>query len=257
MIIVVSPAKSLDYDSPLATRRFTQPEFLKDSEQLVERLKSLSPEDLSELMDISESLGELNFQRFANWQPEFNLRNARQALYAFKGDVYLGLKAEEFSVADVNFAQKHFRMLSGLYGILRPLDLMQAYRLEMGTSFENAKGKNLYEFWGMKITNKLNELLSEQKQQVLINLASNEYFSAVKAKNINGRIISPVFKDYSNGEYKIISFFAKKARGTMSSWLIRNRIKSPRKISSFAEDGYIFNEELSTPDQPVFLRRDD
>lgn len=255
MIIVVSPAKSLDYESPIPTRRFTQPEFVEDSIELVENLKKLGADDLSELMHISESLGELNYSRFANWSPEFNLKNARQAIYAFKGDVYLGLQVEQFGVADINFAQKHFRMLSGLYGVLKPLDLMQPYRLEMGTRLKNNRGKDLYQFWGSKITDHLNEALQQQKQKVLVNLASNEYFGSVQRKELDGRIISPVFKDYSNGSYKILSFFAKKARGSMSAYLIRNRIVSPAKIKSFSEEGYRYCEEESTEDRPVFLRR--
>ena len=254
MLIVVSPAKSLDFESKARTRKFTEPQYLEESTQLVGQLQKLSPEDFSELMHISSDLGELNHGRYANWHTPFNLKNAKQALFAFKGDVYIGLEADKFSTADVNFAQKHLRILSGLYGLLRPLDLMQPYRLEMGSKFKNKKGKNLYEFWGGKLTENLNELFENEKKPVLINLASKEYFSAIKPKALNAEIISPVFKDFSNGKYKIVSFFAKKARGAMAAYIIQNRIKSPAKLKNFDVDGYRYSEEESTPSQPVFLR---
>ena len=254
MLIVVSPAKSLDFETKARTRRFTEPQYLEESTELVGQLQQLGPEDFSELMHISSDLGELNFQRYANWQTPFDLKNAKQALYAFTGDVYIGMEAERFSTADINFAQKHLRILSGLYGLLRPLDLMQPYRLEMGSRFKNKRGKNLYEFWGQKLTDNLNELLELEKKPVLLNLASKEYFSALKPGALNAEIISPVFKDFSNGKYKILSFFAKKARGSMAAWVIQNRVKNPNKLKEFAVDGYRYSEEESTRAQPVFLR---
>jgi uncharacterized protein len=254
MLIVVSPAKSLDFETKARTRKFTEPQYLEESTQLVGQLQKLSPEDFSELMHISSDLGELNHSRYANWHTPFDLKNAKQAIFAFKGDVYIGLEAEKFSSTDLNFAQKHLRILSGLYGLLRPLDLMQPYRLEMGSKFKNRKGKNLYDFWGNTLTENLNELLEQDKKPVLINLASKEYFSAIKPKLLNAEIISPVFKDFSNGKYKIVSFFAKKARGYMAAYIIQNRIKNPVKLKEFDVDGYYYSEEQSTPLSPVFLR---
>ena len=254
MLIVVSPAKSLDFETKAPTRKFTDPQYLAESTQLVGQLRKLSPEDFSELMNISSDLGELNHMRFANWHTPFDLKNSKQAIFAFKGDVYIGLEAEKFSRADLNFAQNHLRILSGLYGLLRPLDLMQPYRLEMGSKFKNKKGKNLYEFWDDQLTENLNELFEKDKKPVLVNLASIEYFSAIKPKSLNAEIISPVFKDLSNGKYKIVSFFAKKARGYMTAFIIQNKIKNPEKLKEFDVEGYRYSEEDSTPTQPVFLR---
>lgn len=254
MLIVVSPAKSLDFESKARTRKFTEPQYLEESTELVGQLQKLTPEDFSELMHISSALGELNHMRYANWHTPFDLKNSKQAMFAFKGDVYIGLEAEKFSTADIIFAQKHLRILSGLYGLLRPLDLMQPYRLEMGSKFKNKKGRNLYEFWGDALTENLNELFEEDKKPILVNLASKEYFSAIKPKSLNAEIISPVFKDFSNGKYKIVSFFAKKARGYMASYIIRNKIKSPAKLKEFDVDDYRYSEADSTPAQPVFLR---
>jgi len=256
MIIVISPAKSLDFDSTVRTRRFTQPEFLNDSAKLIQGLKKLNPEQVSELMNISSNLGELNYQRYANWSPPFDKANARQAIFAFKGDVYLGLQAELLSAADLTFAQKHLRILSGLYGVLKPLDLMQAYRLEMGTRLKNGRTSNLYEFWGSKLTTHLNDTLAAQNSKILINLASNEYFSSIKTKELDAEIVTPVFKDFSNGQYKVVSFFAKKARGMMSSFIIKNRIKSAAVLNKFDEAGYQYSARDSSPSKPVFLRKD-
>lgn len=217
MLIVISPAKTLDFETAPITKVHTQPEFLKESRQLVGQLKKLAPHEVSSLMKISDKLGTLNFMRFHDWKTPFTLNNAKQALLAFKGDVYTGLDAESFNSQDLTFAQKHLRILSGFYGVLRPLDLMQAYRLEMGTKFENKSGKDLYEFWGTKITDQINKDLKASKSKTLINLASNEYFKSLQANDINAEIIVPVFKDFKNGNYKIISFFAKKARGLMSA----------------------------------------
>lgn len=255
MLIVISPAKSLDYESPVRTRRFTQPEFLSESEQLISTLRRLSAQDLSTLMSISPTLGKLNHERFCDWQLPFDAENARQALFAFKGDVYLGLEAQSFEASDVTYAQHHLRILSGLYGLLRPLDLIQPYRLEMGTRLSTGRGKSLYEFWGSRITDALNAELEHQRSRELINLASNEYFKAVKTKDLAAEVISPVFRDYKGGQYKLISFFAKRARGLMSAYIIRNRIDNPRDLPSFDVDGYRYSEKDSTPTAPVFLRR--
>ncbi len=254
MLMVVSPAKSLDFESKAKTQRFTEPEYLEESTELVSQLKKMSPEDFSELMHISSNLGELNHHRFANWHAPFDLKNAKQAIFAFKGDVYIGLEAEQFSTADINFAQKHLRILSGLYGLLRPLDLMQAYRLEMGSKLKNKKGKNLYEFWDSKLTENLNTLFEQENKPVLINLASNEYFSAIKPNQLNAKVVTPTFKDFANGQYKIISFFAKKARGAMAAYIIKNRIRNPTRLQEFNVDGYRYSETDSTAAQPVFLR---
>ncbi|PCH63181.1 MAG: peroxide stress protein YaaA [SAR86 cluster bacterium] len=255
MIIVISPAKSLDFESKVNTRKFSQPEFLDDSKQLISELKKLSPDDIAELMNISAKLAELNYSRFANWTLPFEPDNAKQAIFAFTGDVYLGLNSEEFSSSDLNFAQKHLRILSGLYGLLKPLDLIQAYRLEMGSRFKNKKGNNLYEFWGSKLTETINNQLANSRDKLLINLASKEYFGSIKTSSIDGEIISPVFKDYSKGKYKIISFYAKKARGFMSAYLIKNKISSAKHLLDFNTEGYRYSKQDSTPSQPVFLRK--
>ena len=257
MLMVVSPAKSLDFETRPGTRKFSQPEFLKESNALVKDLRKLEPDDLSELMDISPSLAEENHRRFANWHTPFDLKNSKQAIFAFKGDVYLGLQAEDFGTADLNFAQKHLRILSGLYGVLRPLDLMQPYRLEMGRKFGVNGAKTLYEFWGAKLTDQLNaEFVSQSsKKNVLINLASNEYFNSIQTKGLDAEIITPVFKDWSNGKYRIVSFFAKKARGQMAAHIIKNRLQSPAKLKDFAVDGYRFDPEESTDNKLVFKRK--
>lgn len=255
MLVVISPAKSLDYETPFKIRKFTQAEFLEDSTQLIEQLREFSPAQVSSLMSISPALGSLNHDRFNSWSLPFDTDNARQALFAFKGDVYIGLDAYALTSDDIRFAQEHLRILSGLYGLLRPLDLMQAYRLEMGTSLKNAKGNSLYDFWGEKITQAINAQLSTQKHPVLINLASNEYFRSVKTKQLDADVISPIFKDYKNGQYKIISFFAKKARGLMSAYIIKNRLERAEDILKFDSDGYRYSEEDSKPNAPVFLRK--
>ena len=257
MLVVISPAKSLDYETPFKTRKFTQAEFLDDSSELIAQLRQFSPAQVSSLMSISPSLGALNQERFNSWQQPFDTDNARQALFAFKGDVYIGLDAYSLTSDDIRFAQDHLRILSGLYGLLRPLDLIQAYRLEMGTSLKNARGNTLYDFWGEKITEALNAQLTGKNNAVLVNLASNEYFRAVKPKQLTAEVISPVFKDYKNGQYKIISFFAKKALGLMSAYIIKNRLKKAEDLLSFDSDGYRYSEQDSKPGVPVFLRKVD
>lgn len=255
MLIVISPAKTLDFETAPITKIHTQTEFLKESRQLVSQLKKLTPAEVSSLMKISDKLGLLNFLRFNEWKTPFTLNNSKQALLAFKGDVYTGMNAESFSNQDLKFAQKYLRILSGLYGVLKPLDLIQSYRLEMGTHFENKKGKDLYEFWGSKLTDQINQDLKASKSKHLINLASNEYFKSLQVKNINAEIIVPVFKDYKNGQYKIISFYAKKARGSMSAYIIKNKLKNPEDIKAFNVDGYKFNQSKSNATNYVFLRK--
>ncbi|MEQ9844404.1 peroxide stress protein YaaA [Pectobacterium brasiliense] len=256
MLITISPAKTLDYTSPLATTRYTQPELLDYSSQLIDVCKKLTPAQIASLMSISDKLADLNAGRFSDWQPGFTPENARQALLAFKGDVYTGLAAEDFSEDDFDFAQQHLRMLSGLYGVLRPLDLMQPYRLEMGTKLENKAGKDLYSFWGDTITEKLNQALRDQGDDVLVNLASDEYFKAVKPKKLNARLIKPVFLDEKNGKFKVISFYAKKARGLMSRFIIQNRLTQPEQLKAFNLEGYFFEAADSSASELVFKRHE-
>ncbi len=254
MLMVISPAKTLDYETPPVTHRFTQPQYLDHAQELIQQLRQLTPLQISELMKLSDKLAGLNAARYASLHPEFTLENAKQALLAFKGDVYTGLNAEDFGEDDFAFAQDHLRMLSGLYGVLRPLDLMQPYRLEMGTRLANARGKDLYAFWGERISQWLNEALAAQGDDVLLNLASNEYFGAVKRKALQARVIDTEFKDLKNGQYKIISFYAKKARGMMARYVIRERLRDPAGLKDFKAHGYYFSAEQSGPDQLVFLR---
>lgn len=256
MLVVISPAKTLDFDKPALVSKATNPSFLDDSQALINTMKGYSPDDVAKLMKISPKLSELNVERYHDWHTPFTSDNAKQAVLAFKGDVYTGLDAETLSEDDLLWSQDHLRMLSGLYGALRPLDLMQAYRLEMGIKLENTRGKNLYEFWGEKITEHLNEELAKLNNNQLINLASNEYFKAVKKPLINGEIVSPEFKDCKNGTYKVISFYAKKARGIMTRWIIENRITTAAQLPDFSMAGYYYSDEHSTEQQPVFLREE-
>lgn len=254
MLIVLSPAKTLDYDSPVRTRKATMPEFLERSGQLIDDIRRLQPDDLRELMGISEPLAELNHQRFMNWGEPFTHDNARQSLLAFNGDVYTGLDALSMKAADLTYAQKHLRILSGLYGVLRPLDLMQPYRLEMGLKFANSGGKNLYEFWGSDVSDSINAALKKSGSPELINLASNEYFRAVQGKRLEGEVITPIFKDLKNGKYKVISFFAKKARGQMARFIIDQRLDDVEGIKRFKTDGYKYSKAESTAHDWVFTR---
>jgi len=251
MIIVISPAKTLDFDTAPVTNEHSQPRFLEQSKQLIDDLQKLSAADIASLMKLSDKLAGLNMARFQTWAAPFDLDNAKQAVLAFKGDVYTGLAAETLDTAGFKFMQGKLRILSGLYGVLRPLDLMQAYRLEMGTKFANIQGENLYQFWGSQLRESIEAELTDG---ILINLASNEYFKAVEAKKINARIITPVFKDWKNGQYKIISFYAKKARGLMSRYIIDQRIDEPEHIKQFDIDGYRFSPEMSEADEWVFIR---
>ena len=255
MIVLIAPAKRLDYDSDLSVEDFSVAEHLKESKELIKELQKKSPEDLSSLMGLSENLSMLNFERNMNWQvPKKPSNEVRQAIFAFKGDVYVGLDSETLSKSDIKYAQKNLAILSGLYGLLKPLDLMYPYRLEMGTKMKNEKGKNLYEFWGNKITESINVLAKKNNSKGIINLASVEYFTSVKTENLDLPVYSPVFKDFKNGKYKIISFFAKKARGSMARFVIQNKIKKPEDLNKFNLDGYKYSKKDSTEYSPVFLR---
>ncbi|GAA5120900.1 peroxide stress protein YaaA [Alloalcanivorax gelatiniphagus] len=254
MLIVVSPAKTLDYETPLPAVRATQPRLLEDSEVLVERARALSPADIAGLMKVSDKIAHLNAERFAQWSRPFDKNNARPALFAFKGDVYTGLDVSRFDGDDLKAAQQRLRILSGLYGLLRPLDLMQPYRLEMGTRLDNERGKDLYQFWGETITDQLASDMKAADTEVLINLASNEYFKSVHPKRLPGPVIEPVFQDEKNGKYKVISFYAKKARGLMAAWILQNRVEKPADLKKFREAGYRYDKEASTDTRPVFRR---
>jgi cytoplasmic iron level regulating protein YaaA (DUF328/UPF0246 family) len=254
MLILLSPAKSLDYDAPLLTKKATQPRLAAHSGELINELKALSPEAVGELMHISPKLAELNHARYQNYQPTFTANNSRQAILAFTGDVYQGMALAEWSTDDFAAAQQQIRILSGLYGVLRPLDRMQPYRLEMSTKFKNARGNNLYQFWGSTITELLNKDLQASGSDFVVNLASNEYFSSVKPKELKGQLITPVFKDAKNGTYKIISFYAKKARGMMADFIVRNQVQTVDGLRAFSSSGYQFNAEASDGKTLVFLR---
>ena len=254
MLSVISPAKTLDFETPATSAIHSQPDFLDASQELIDILRDYSPQQLSELMRISDKLAGLNAARFGEWQPPFTPANAKPAAQAFQGDVYVGLEAASFSDDDNAFAQRHLRILSGLYGLLRPLDLIQPYRLEMGTRLPNPAGKDLYAFWRDTLTPALDQTIAESGSKVLVNLASNEYFKSIDTKRLDARIITPVFKDEKNGQFKIISFYAKKARGLMAAWMIRERLNDPEALTQFDVAGYVFNPALSDGDTLVFTR---
>jgi cytoplasmic iron level regulating protein YaaA (DUF328/UPF0246 family) len=256
MLLVVSPAKNLDYESPVATERFSQPELLEHSQVLMKKCKTLTPANISSLMGISDKLAGLNAARFGEWATPFTPENARQAILAFNGDVYSGLDAKSFTENDFAFAQQHMRILSGLYGLLKPLDLMQAYRLEMGKKLDNDRGSNLYQFWGDIITEHLNSAIAAQGDNVLINLASNEYFKAVNKKALKAEVITPAFKDWKNGQFKMISFYAKKARGLMARYIIEHQISDVEKLKAFDVAGYQYSAEFSKGNDWVFTRKE-
>ena len=256
MLILVSPAKTLDYETELDVKDFSVAPLLSDSELLIKELQQKNPDDLSSLMGLSEKLSLLNFDRNMNWaRPTKPSESARQAIFAFKGDVYQGLDASSLSKAEIKYANKNLCILSGLYGLLKPLDLMYPYRLEMGTKMKNNRGNNLYEFWGSKVTELVNDLAMDNRSKAIVNLASVEYFSVLKTDQINLPIINPVFKDYKNGQYKIVSFFAKKARGLMSRFIIQNKIKKSEELIDFNLDGYRYSKKESKENSPVFLRK--
>ena len=253
MKIVISPAKSLDFETKLPTTSYTKGKFLAEAERLNKELKKKSAKSLSKLMSISANLGQLNFERNQEWQVPFTPENARPAVFAFAGDVYLGLDAYSLSEDKIDLLQERLRILSGMYGLLKPLDLMQPYRLEMGTDLKIASKKNLYQFWGDKITLALNEELEDD--ELFVNLASNEYFKAVNPKKLKVPIISPVFKDFKNGKLKIISFFAKKARGSMVRYIIDTEAMTLDDLKAFDYDGYAFSEaHTEKENEPVFIR---
>jgi len=259
MLAVISPAKTLDFESKCPTKKHSEPDFLPHSEQLVGKLAKLTRPKLAELMNISEKLATENHRRFQQWQLPFTPDNARPALFAFKGDVYTGFDLSEYRAADFDYAQKHLRILSGLYGLLRPLDLIQPYRLEMGTKLKVGGTADLYAFWDTVIADALNAALadsvrSKSETPTLVNLASNEYFASVKKERIEGRVITPSFLDLKNGKYKFLSFFAKKARGMMADYLIRERIADPEALKAFNREGYAYNVGLSKGDDWVFTR---
>ena len=255
MLIVVSPAKSLDYESELPTKKHSEPRMLDETQELVDVMAEKSPAEIAKLMSVSQGLAELNHERYQDFQQPFTTDNARPAILAFTGDVYLGMDPSgTFTERDFTHAQKVLRILSGLYGVLRPLDLMQPYRLEMGTVYPNPAGKDLYAFWGDQLAKALDEAVTASGSDLLVNLASNEYFKAARTNKLKARVVSPVFKDEKNGKYKIISFYAKKARGLMSAYLIRNRVTKAEEIAGFDYSGYRFSPEDSTEEAPIFLR---
>ena len=252
-VTIISPAKKLDYSPVEKNLDSTIPSLLEHSNELIKDLKSLNPQEVSSLMSLSDKLGALNYERFQEWETPFTKSNSKQAILAFKGDVYQGLDAESLSETELIWAQKHVRILSGLYGILKPMDLMQPYRLEMGTKFATKRGQNLYDFWNSIITEELNKQFSSDNTN-LLNLASNEYFKSINVSELKANVISPVFMDKKNGKYKIISFFAKKARGLMTRYVIKNRIEDITDIQNFEEGGYFFSEAMSEDNKPVFCR---
>lgn len=254
MFVIISPAKTLDFESAIPEIRSSSIRYAKESQLLVDQLKQLSPETLSELMKISSQLAQLNHHRFQTWHYPFDEQQTRAALFAFKGDVYSGINAATLSPDEIHYSQDHLRILSGLYGLLRPLDAILPYRLEMGTKLKNTRGNNLYDFWDNAITDLLRTDMDDAGEEILVNLASNEYFKSINKKLLNKRIITPTFKDLKNGQYKVISFYAKKARGAMTRFIIQNQIQDPDELTAFAENGYYFHNDLSKKDHPVFVR---
>ena len=255
MLFLLSPAKSLDYESPLPAVTASQPQFVAQSTELISTLKKKTPGQIAELMDLSEALAKLNTDRYKAWTPQFTADNARPAVLAFNGDVYEGLNAATLKPKDLQWAQDHVAILSGLYGVLRPLDLMQPYRLEMGTSLKHGKSANLYQFWGSQIADYLNGQLAAHKDPVIVNLASQEYFKAVDRKVLQARVVECVFQDFKNGQYKIISFFAKRARGLMARYAIEHKAKTVEHLKAFNLEGYAFAAEVSQSDTLVFRRQ--
>ena len=255
MLFLLSPAKSLDYDTPAGDVPHTQPLFTKQSAELIALLRTYSPQQISELMDLSDALSGLNVARYQAWSPKFTAKNAKQAVLAFNGDVYDGLNAASLKPKDLDWAQDHVCILSGLYGVLRPLDWMQPYRLEMGTKLANPKGKDLYKFWGSQIADYLNERLQQDKTPVVVNLASQEYFKSVDRKALKAPVIDCAFEEYKNGQYKIISFMAKRARGLMARYAVQHRLSRPEQLQAFDTDGYRFEAKASTDLKLVFRRK--
>ena len=255
MLFLLSPAKALDYDTPIADLPHSQPLFVKQASELIGVLQDKSPQEVASLMDLSDKLAALNVARYQAWTPKFTAKNSRQAVLAFNGDVYEGLDARTLKAADLDWAQSHVAILSGLYGVLRPLDWMQPYRLEMGTSLATDKGANLYKFWGAQIAQHLNAQLAEHPQPIVVNLASQEYFKSVDRKTLQARVIECVFEDYKGGKYKVISFLAKRARGLMARYAITHRAKTPKDLEGFDLEGYAMDRAASEPDRLVFRRK--
>ncbi|HEY0855514.1 MAG TPA: peroxide stress protein YaaA [Albitalea sp.] len=255
MLFLISPAKSLDYETPAHVRKASTPQFIAQSAELIDVLKTKGVAEVGRLMDLSEPLATLNVGRYAAWSPKFTARNSKPAVLAFNGDVYDGLDAKTLDEDDLAWAQQHLVILSGLHGVLRPLDKLQPYRLEMGTALATARGRNLYEFWGDSIAEHLNTRLAADASPVIVNLASQEYFRAADRRVLKARVVECVFEDWKNGRYKVISFFAKRARGLMARHAIRQRIATPKSLETFAADGYAFDAGASTPERLVFRRR--
>jgi cytoplasmic iron level regulating protein YaaA (DUF328/UPF0246 family) len=254
MLILISPAKTLDFSVEVPNIKTSNISFPSESLELVKGLKKMKTKELQSLMGISPKLAQLNFERFQQYDYPFSKEDAKPALLVFKGEVFVGINVESFSIDDLTYAQNHLRILSGLYGVLRPLDAILPYRLEMGTKYSTLKFKNLYDFWGMKIHNTVQEVLSKQADKVLINLASNEYYKSVKANKLDAEIITPQFKDFKNGQYKMISFYAKKARGLMTNFILKNRIQNPEELKLFDMEGYQYNDRLTEGNNWVFTR---
>ena len=254
MLVVLSPAKKLDYDSPVRTTKHSQPQFVPQAQGLIDVLRQKSATEISGLMSLSDTLARLNVERYQAWEPKFTQTNSRQAVLAFNGDVYEGLDAATLSDDQLDWAQQHVAILSGLYGVLRPLDLMQPYRLEMGTRLATGKGKNLYDYWGTEIAEYLNQSLAQQGSDVIVNLASEEYFKSVDQKVLKARVVQCVFQDEKNDTWKIISFYAKRARGLMARYIVDHRIDEPEQLKGFNVDGYAFYPEASTDLKLVFRR---
>ncbi|HHS0761718.1 TPA: peroxide stress protein YaaA [Neisseria meningitidis] len=254
MFFVLSPAKNLNEKAPASVSEFTQPDLLAESEILMQQLRELALQQIAELMHVSDKIALLNAQRNAEWHTPFTPENAKQAVFMFNGDVYEGMDANTLDIGQIRYLQNHVRLLSGLYGLLRPLDLIQPYRLEMGTAFANLRGKNLYEFWGDIITNLLNDTLAQAGSNTLVNLASQEYFKSVNTKKLRTRLITPIFKDEKNGKYKIISFYAKRARGLMVRYAAEHHITDPEMLKNFNYEGYAFNDAASNESEWVFMR---
>jgi len=254
MIAVISPAKKLNFNAESPIKAFTQCDFLDESKKLVDKAKDYTVDDIMKLMSVSENIANLTVQRFQDWKLPFDEQNAKQAALAFNGDTYTGLDAETFSQDDFNYSQEHLRILSGLYGLLRPLDLIQPYRLEMGTTMNNSKGKNLYEFWGTKISEQLNRDINNNKSKYIVNCASDEYFKVIDFPTLNVPVIKLIFKDVKNGVPKVISFFAKRARGMMSKYIIKNRVKSIDDLHGFNDNGYAFQPDQSENHELVYIR---
>lgn len=255
MLFLLSPAKSLDYETPGGDNPHTQPLFVKQSAQLITLLREKSPQQIAELMDLSDALSSLNVARYQAWNQKFTAKNSKQAVLAFNGDVYDGLDAKTLKPEDLAWAQDHLCILSGLYGVLRPLDWMQPYRLEMGTALGNPQGKDLYKFWGTQIADYLNTRLQADKKPVVVNLASQEYFKAVDKKILNARVVECVFEDWKGGQFKVISFFAKRARGLMARYATLKRVTQPKQLEKFNLDGYAFDAAVSSPERMVFRRK--